>query len=146
MWHFNTIFNENMCNKRWNGSKVYVTDYAGPRDYVDNLYSPWRTLHRSPSPTEKDDPDPVVADSDPLVASSVRVFCARNLQLEGRSLPRQGRDHLFQLDVGISVGFFTETTGSLRNPETRPNPSYVYDNLKLSFYNLTELPIERNIT
>ena len=47
-----------------------MTDYAG-----------------SPSPTEKDDPDPVVADSDPLVASSVQVFCARNSQRQGRSLP-----------------------------------------------------------
>ena len=35
----------------------------------------------------KDDPNPVVADSDPLVASSMRVFCARNSQWEGRSLP-----------------------------------------------------------
>ena len=49
------------------------------------------------SPTEKDDPDPVVADSDPLVASSMRVFCARNSQREGRS-------PLFQWDWGISVG------------------------------------------
>ena len=48
-------------------------------------------------------------------------FCARNSQ---RSLPRQGRDHLFQWDVWISVGFFTETTGSLRNPETLRNPSH----------------------
>ena len=43
---------------------------------------------------KKDDPDPVVAASDPLVASSVRVNCAQNSQREGRSLPRQGRDHL----------------------------------------------------
>ena len=28
--------------------------------------------------------------------------------------------------MGISVGFFTETAGSLRNPETRRNPSYLY--------------------
>ena len=56
---------------------------------------------------------------------SVRVFCARNSQQEGRSLPRQGRDHLFQWRMGISVGFFTETTGSLRNPETRRTPSYI---------------------
>ena len=58
-------------------------------------------------------------------ASSVRVFCARNSQREGRSLPRQGRNHLSQWDVGISVGFFTETAGSLRNPETRRTPSYM---------------------
>ena len=57
--------------------------------------------------------------------SSVRGFCARNSQREGRSLPRLGRDHLFQWDVGISVGFSTGTTGSLRNPETRRTPSYV---------------------
>ena len=62
---------------------------------------------------------------DPLVAISVWVFCARNSQREGRSLPRQGRDHLFQWGMGISVGFFTETTGSLRNTETRRTPSYV---------------------
>ena len=80
---------------------------------------------------KKDDPDPVVADSDPvvadsdpLVASSVQAFCARNSQREGRSLQRQGRDHPFQWDVGISVGFFTETIGSLRNPETRRTPPY----------------------
>ena len=70
-------------------------------------------------------PDLVVADSDPLVASSVRVFCARNSQREGRSLPRQGRDYLFQWDVGISERFSTQTTGSLRNLETRRNPSYI---------------------
>ena len=39
-------------------------------------------------------------------------------------MPRQGRDNLFQWDVGISVRFFTENTGSLRNTETRRNPSY----------------------
>ena len=53
-------------------------------------------------------------------------FCARNSQREGRSLPRQGRDHLFQWDVGIIVGFSTDTIGSLRNPETRRNPLYEY--------------------
>ena len=41
------------------------------------------------------------------------------------SLPRQGRDHLFQWDVG--VGFFTEITGSLRNPEARRTPSCLPD-------------------
>ena len=48
----------------------------------------------------------------------------RNSQREGLSLPRQGWDHLSQWDVGISFGFFTETTGSLHNPETRCTPSY----------------------
>ena len=47
---------------------------------------------------------------------SVRVFCAQNSQ-------REGRDHLFHWDMGISVGFSIETTGPLRNPETRRNPS-----------------------
>ena len=65
-----------------------------------------------------EDSDPLVEDSDSLVASSVRVFCARNSQREGQSLPREGRDPLFQWDVGINVGFSTETTGSIRNPET----------------------------
>ena len=74
--------------------------------------------------TEKDYPDPLVADSEPLVASSMRVFCARNSQREGRSRPREVLDHLFQWDVGISVGFSTGTIGSLRNPETRYTPSY----------------------
>ena len=52
-------------------------------------------------------------------------FRAQNSQREGRKLPRQGRDHLFPWEVGISVGFFTETTGTIRNPETRRNPSYI---------------------
>ena len=76
-------------------------------------------------PTEKDDPDPVVADSDTLLASSVHRTPAQNSQREGQSLPGQGRGHLFRWDVGISVGFFTETTGSLGNPETRRTPSYI---------------------
>ena len=43
------------------------------------------------------------------------------------SLPREGRDHLFQWDVGISVGFSKCTTGFLRNHETRRcTPSYVH--------------------
>ena len=54
----------------------------------------------------------------------VRVFWARNSQREGRSLPREGRGPLFQKAIGISVGFSTETTGSLRNPEKRRTQSY----------------------
>ena len=50
---------------------------------------------------------------------------AQNSQREGRNLPRQGRDHLVQLGMGISLGFFTETTGSLPNPGVRRSPSYV---------------------
>ena len=49
----------------------------------------------------------------------------QNLQREGRSLPREGRGPLFQRDVGISLGFFTETPGFLRNPKTRRTPSYL---------------------
>ena len=45
-------------------------------------------------------------------------FCARNSQREGRSLPRQGRDHLSQWDVGISVEFSTETTDSYVIPRS----------------------------
>ena len=104
--------------------KVHMTGYARSRDYVENLSRLYRTPHWSQHPTEKDDPGPVVADSDPLVANSVQVFCARNSQREGRILPQQGQNHLFHWDVGISVGFFTETTGSLRNPETRHSPSH----------------------
>ena len=55
---------------------------------------------------------------------SVRVFCAWNSQREGRSLPRQGRDHLFLGGMGISVGFFTETKSFLLNPGVRRSPSY----------------------
>ena len=43
---------------------------------------------QSQYPTEKEDPDPLVADSDPLVASSVHRTPAQNSQREGRSLPR----------------------------------------------------------
>ena len=102
-------------------------------DYVGNLQSPWMTPHRSKHPTELKDSDPLVAgsdplmaDSEPLVASSVRVFCAKNSQREGRSLPREGRGHFSQWDVGISVVFSTETTGSLRNPETRRGAAYPF--------------------
>ena len=109
-----------------------MTSYAGFRDYVGSLKSPWRTLHWSPHPTEKEDPDSLVENSDPLVASSVRVFWARNSQREGRSLPREGRGPLFQWDVGISVGFSTGTTGSLRNPETRRTPSNVCNITKIT--------------
>ena len=35
---------------------------------------------------------------------------------------------------GISKGFFTETTGSLRNPETRRTPSYIQVMLSFLFY------------
>ena len=101
-----------------------MTGYAGSRDYVENLFYPWRTPHWSQHPTGKDDPDPAVADSVPLVGSSVYRKPAQDSQQEGRSLPRQDRDHIFQWDVGISVGVFTETTGSLRNPETRRTPPY----------------------
>ena len=68
----------------------------------------------------------VVADSDPLVAISVHRTPAQNPQREARSLPRQGRGHLSQWDDRISVGFFTETTGPLHNPETRRTPSYTW--------------------
>ena len=57
-----------------------------------------------------------MADSDPLVASSVFRTPAQNWQREGRSVPRQGRDHIFQWGMVIGVGFFTETTSFLRNP------------------------------
>ena len=39
---------------------------------------------RSPHLTEKDDPDPVVAESDPFVVSSVHRTPAQNSQREGR--------------------------------------------------------------
>ena len=51
-----------------------MTGYAGFRDYVGNLYSLRKEPHTGPNipdPTGKDDPDPVVADSD----LSLRVLC-----------------------------------------------------------------------
>ena len=53
------------------------------------------------------------------------MFCTRNSQREGRSLPKEVQGLLFQCNVGISVGFSTETTGSLCNLESRRTPSYV---------------------
>ena len=57
---------------------IHMTGYAGSRDYTGNLQSPWRTPHRSTHPTERQDND--------------HLFATRgsNLQLEGRSLQRQG--------------------------------------------------------
>ena len=75
-----------------------------------------------------------MADADPLVASSVHRTPAQISKREGRSLSRQGRDHLFQWDVGISVGFFIEITGSLRNPETRRTQSYVLTLIEYAVY------------
>ena len=54
-----------------------------------------------PIPTERNDPDPVMTDSD---------------LREGLSLSQQGQDNFSQWGMGISVGFFTETTSFLRNP------------------------------
>ena len=87
---------------------LHMTGYAGSRDYVGNLQSPWRTPHRSTHPTEKQDSDPLVADSDLRVASSVHRTPAQNSQREGRS-------PVFQWDVWISVGSSTEIAG-FRDP------------------------------
>ena len=54
----------------------------------------------------------------------VKVYETNNLQRESRSLPREGRDPLFSGMWGSVWGFSTETTGSLRNPETWRTPSY----------------------
>ena len=67
-------------------------------DFLKDIFADFRSVHRTP---------------------------AQNSQREGRTLPREGRGPLFQWDVGISVGFTTETTGSLRNYKTRRTPSYV---------------------
>ena len=74
----------------------------------------------------------VVTDSDPLVASSLRVFCAWNSQNTRKELATRGwesvticRDHSSQWGMRIRVGFFTETTSFLRNPRVRRNSSYV---------------------
>ena len=78
-----------------------------------------------PTSPEKEDPDPLVKDSDPLVARSVRVRVLWT-ELATRGSSTTGRGPLFQWDVGISVWFSTETTDSIRNPETRRTPSYMY--------------------
>ena len=68
-----------------------------------------------------------MADSDPLVAISVRV-CTE------LATTRQGRDYLSQWYVGISVGFFTETT----IPYVIPRPvTYTYFELNLIIVFLT---------
>ena len=46
-------------------------------------------------------------------------------EFRAQNSQREGRGPLFQRDIGISVGFFTETTGSLRDPDTLRTPSYV---------------------
>ena len=66
---------------------LHMTGYTGSRDYVGNLWSPWRTPHWSQHPTEKYDPDPVVAE--------LRVRCTEH--------PNRTRNER----VGVSV-----TTGS----------------------------------
>ena len=97
---------------------MYVTGYAGTRDYVGNMQSPWRTQHRSTHPTEKQD-------SNPLVTRSVHRTPAQKSQRKGRSLQREGRSLVFQWDVWIGEGSSTETAVSLRNPESRRTPSYI---------------------
>ena len=61
-----------------------------------------------------------------LLKPSRCEFRAQNSQREGRSLSRQGRDHFSQWGMGISVGFFTETTTFIRNPGVQRSPSYWY--------------------
>ena len=46
------------------------------------------------------------------------------------------RDYVGNLGMGISVGFFLETTGSLRNPETRRTPSYAWKSEQNQFKHL----------
>ena len=55
-----------------------MTGYAVSRDYVGNLQSPWWTPHISTYSTEKQDSDPLIADPDPLVASSVHRTPTQN--------------------------------------------------------------------
>ena len=54
---------------------------------------------------------------------SLRVSCTE-LATKGSESATTGSGPLFQWDVGISVGFSTETTGFLPNPWTRRTPSY----------------------
>ena len=59
--------------------------YAGPRNYVGNLQSPWWTAQISRHPTEKQE-------SDPLVASSVHSTPAvrRELATRGSGSAKRG--------------------------------------------------------
>ena len=78
-----------------------------------------------------------MADSDPLVASSVYRTPEQDSQLDGRSLPRQGRDHLFSVGCWDQYG---ETTGSLRNPVTSEAYALKYDKNLINFLlNLAKL-------
>ena len=58
----------------------------------------------------------------PTPTLSLRVLCGCSVS---ESITT-GSGSSFSVDVGICVGFFTETTGSIRNPKTRRNPSYIY--------------------
>ena len=82
-----------------------------------------------PPPTEK--MIPTLSWKTPTL--SLHRTPAQNLQREGRSHPRESRDHLYQWDVGISAGSSTETTSSQRNPETRRTPSFVQGNGEEAF-------------
>ena len=44
------------CSTVLHISALHMNYYAGPRDYVVNLHSPWRTPRRSPSHTQKQNP------------------------------------------------------------------------------------------
>ena len=73
-----------------------------------------------PHPTEKEDPDPLVEDSDPLVASSVHGI--RNERVGVFHDPRKSGSS-FSVECGDQCWFSTVTTGSLLNPWTRRTPS-----------------------
>ena len=76
---------------------------TGSLQYVGTLQSPQKTHHQSTHTTEKQVSDPFIADSNPVVASSMLVFCAQNLQQEGRSLQQKG---CFSVGCVDPRGFF----------------------------------------
>ena len=60
-----------------------MTGYVGSRDYIGTLQSLWRTLHIDPHIQLKNR-TPTLSLQTPTL--SLRVFCAQNSKLEGRSL------------------------------------------------------------
>ena len=85
---------------------LYMTWYAGSPDYVENLYYPWESHTEPQIPLKKMIP----THSWPTPTLSLRVPCTEHSHRTHNE--RLGvchkRDHLFQWDVEISVGFFAD--------------------------------------
>ena len=92
---------------------------TGSLQYVGTLQSPQKTHHQSTHTTEKQVSDPFIADSNPVVASSMLVFCAQNLQQEGQSLQQKG---CFSVGCVDPRGFFLHR---LQGPYISWDPVYL---------------------